>query len=322
MNAIASLPPFDRVTGPRRVENLDLYLVHGPDRCPDSFITLSEALDAKLGVVHETGEVRELEIENLSPDRDLFILAGEVVKGGRQDRTMGMDLVVPARSPRAKVPAFCVERRRWARRGAEDAGSFSGSSTMIAKELLMKVKWEKCQMDVWEAVDAAQNSLSNSLGANVASMASPSSYPLMMEDDRVRSRQALLQQELGAWMESQRDVIGFAFVINGRPSTADVFASSRLARSFSRKLLDAAIVTALVEGDRRRPANDEGPELGADEVSRWLAAALDQRPSEVMDVPPRLRVEQGDYDAPRRTAFFASHDHGHGVCLHRSWTTL
>jgi hypothetical protein len=41
-----------------------------------------------------------------------------------------------------------------------------------------------------------------------------------------------------------------------------------------------------------------------------------------MDVPPRLRVEQGEYAAPRRTAFFASHDHGHGVCLHRSWTTL
>jgi hypothetical protein len=308
MDAIASLPPFDRVTGPRRVENLDPYLVHGPDRCPDSFITLSEALDAKLGVVHETGEVREIEIENLSPDRDLFILAGEVVKGGRQDRTLGMDLVVPARSPRAKVPAFCVERRRWARRGAE--------------ELLMKVKWEKCQMHVWEAVDAAQDSLSNSLGANVTSMASPGSYQLMMEVDCVRSRQALLHQELGAWMESQRDVIGFAFVINGRPSTADLFASSRLARSFSRKLLDAPIVIALVEVDRGRSANDEGPELGADDVSLWLAAALDQRPSDVMDVPPRLRVEQGDYHAPRRTAFFASHDHGHGVCLHRSWTTL
>ena len=63
----------------------------------------------------------ELLIENLLADKDVFIQAGEILRGGRQDRTLGVDFVVPAMS-KLPVPSFCVESGRWHRRGAESDG--------------------------------------------------------------------------------------------------------------------------------------------------------------------------------------------------------
>ncbi len=47
------------------------------------------------------------------------IQAGDVVKGGRQDRTIGVGFVLPAKSGRVPIPSFCVEIGRWHRRAAE-----------------------------------------------------------------------------------------------------------------------------------------------------------------------------------------------------------
>ena len=84
------------------------------------YLVLEEAIDCATALVHETGSVNELLIENAG-DVDLFIQAGDIVKGGRQDRTIGVDFVVPARSGRIPLPVFCVEQARWHRRGEEAA---------------------------------------------------------------------------------------------------------------------------------------------------------------------------------------------------------
>src|SRR5687767_15334674 len=56
-----------RLSGPYEHENLAIFLIHGSDR-PNSrlFTPLPEAMERKLVVVHETGEVNELAIENVS----------------------------------------------------------------------------------------------------------------------------------------------------------------------------------------------------------------------------------------------------------------
>ena len=78
------------VTGPFTHENLSIFLLRGSDALDGSrFIPLDEALEQKCVTVHETGNVGQLEVENLSDSLDLYIQAGDVVKGGRQDRTLG-----------------------------------------------------------------------------------------------------------------------------------------------------------------------------------------------------------------------------------------
>jgi len=67
-----------------------------------------------------------LEIANLSEALDLYVQAGDVVNGGRQDRTLGVDFVLPAKSGRLPVPSFCVASGRW--RETKSAASTGCSS--------------------------------------------------------------------------------------------------------------------------------------------------------------------------------------------------
>src|SRR6185369_15521525 len=79
-------PNLQSVTGPYTHENLTVFLIHGRDLSNGKkYVTLQEALDQKKVIVHETGSVNELSIENVSND-EVYIQSGEIVKGGRQDR--------------------------------------------------------------------------------------------------------------------------------------------------------------------------------------------------------------------------------------------
>src|SRR5262249_50831519 len=96
-------PALDlRVTGPFTHENLTLFFIHGDDQIKGrKLLTLDEALEQKKVVVHETKEVNKLSIENVSDD-EVFVQAGDIVKGGQQDRILAFDMIVPKKS--GKVP--------------------------------------------------------------------------------------------------------------------------------------------------------------------------------------------------------------------------
>ena len=86
-----------RVTGPVTHENLSVYFIHGrstPGKVP---LTLEEALAKHVVEVRETGNVNQLEIENLGND-EVFIQSGDIVKGGQQDRALMVSLVLPPKS--------------------------------------------------------------------------------------------------------------------------------------------------------------------------------------------------------------------------------
>ena len=86
------------LSGPSTHQNLQVFLVHGDTQLERlHYATLSEALEKGLVVVTETGNVQELSIENRSKDLSVFLNAGDIVKGGRQDRTIRDDLILPPR---------------------------------------------------------------------------------------------------------------------------------------------------------------------------------------------------------------------------------
>src|SRR5205085_159523 len=87
-----------RVSAPVSHDNLAVYFILGPDTLDDSkVVTLSEALEKGWAVVHETGNVNTLAVENRSDDHDLFLQNGDMIKGGKQDRIVGTDMLVPAK---------------------------------------------------------------------------------------------------------------------------------------------------------------------------------------------------------------------------------
>src|SRR5258705_5072243 len=132
-----------------------------------TFITLQEALAQKKVIVYETKEVNELAIKNLS-NQDVYVQAGDIVRGGDQDRMISVDFIVPPRSGRMPIAAFCVESGRWSKRGNEEARVFSSSENSVAtKELKLAAKSANSQQAVWENVSVAQQKLSRNVEESV-----------------------------------------------------------------------------------------------------------------------------------------------------------
>lgn len=151
-----------RLSGPYTHDNLSIYLVHGQDRVQKKYLTLAEAIEQRKVVVYETSNVNILQVENLSAE-DVYIQSGEIVKGGKQDRVLKDDIIVPSSSGKLNVSAFCVEHGRWTQRGGESAHAFAASPNAIASpEMKRAVKDKADQGEVWAEVSAAQARLAKS----------------------------------------------------------------------------------------------------------------------------------------------------------------
>lgn len=281
--AAATAPPArpapQRISGPYVYENLDVYLVHGRDRLAGRrLLPLARALEEKMVVVRETGTVSRLTIENLS-DREVYVQAGEIVKGGRQDRVLSTDLVLPPRSGRVDVASLCVESGRWQRRGTEAADRFSSSGSSLAHKDLKYSNYLGLQNGVWENVERVQHKLSSNLSGEVRGAQSASSLQLTLESDRVRKGVLGYVRALVPLVEAHPDAVGYAFAIGGELNSAELYASPALFRELWPKLVRASAVEAVAE--RRDGAAHTPPAIDAVRafLERADEGAVSERPA-------------------------------------------
>jgi hypothetical protein len=133
----ASADTGQRFSGPYVHRNLAIYLVHGRSAPGTVPLTLAEALVKGSVRVIETGVVSELKVENAG-DEEVFIQAGDMVKGGRQDRVLTVSLLLPPRSGEVPIASFCVEPGRWSVRAGEDPTRFaSADDAMPSRRALL-----------------------------------------------------------------------------------------------------------------------------------------------------------------------------------------
>lgn len=274
-----------RLSGPYTHGNLTVFLVHGKDLTNKTFLTLQEALAQKKVRVYETKEVNELAIRNLS-NQDIYVQSGDVVRGGEQDRMISIDFIVPPRSGRMPIAAFCVESGRWNKRGNEAAATFSSSENSVAlKELKLAAKRSNSQQAVWENVKVAQDKLAANVGGSVMATESTSSFELSVEDSKVKETTAAYLNSLSGILRNKTDVIGYVFAINGHVNSADIYASRALFAKLWPKLLKASAVEAIAELNK-----DVEVKPVADETIRTFLADSEQAKAATKDVTARVRV--------------------------------
>ncbi|MEO8573790.1 MAG: DUF6569 family protein [Pyrinomonadaceae bacterium] len=279
--AAAQSRPY-RISAPYSHKNLTIYLVHGKDETSKTnILTLQEAMERKILRVYETSDVNELAVENVSKYFDVFIQSGDIVKGGKQDRILGVSIIIPAHSGRIKIEAFCVESGRWQKRGSEDAGQFSSSNDrIVSKELKLAANGERSQQEVWAKVSEAQEKLSRNLGAPVTGRSSSSSLQLSLENGKVTATADEYVRKLSGLIDGRSDVIGYAFAVNGKINSADVYVSNSLFKKLWPRMLKAAAVEAVLEQDGNalnapaaKPADIKAFMIGADEAPAEERAA-------------------------------------------------
>ncbi|HJU92578.1 MAG TPA: DUF6569 family protein [Pyrinomonadaceae bacterium] len=310
------LSNYSRLSGPYQHENLTIFLVHGPDQ-PDSrmFTPLEEAMARKVVIVHETNDVNELTIENVSKNEEVFVQAGDIVKGGRQDRVLSVDLILPTKSGQVPISAFCVENGRWSRRGVEAVDQFSMTDTMIAtKELKLATRAAPSQAQVWNEVAEAQEKLSAGVTADVRSELSETSLHLALVNERVVLSAESYISKLSSIVEGSNDVIGFAFAINNELNSAEVYSSTALFKRFWPRLLKTAAIEAIAER-----AFDHKKDLVSMTATGEFLTASERGSETVSDVTSRTRMLERDSE---RSVFFETRDMDHGgAWIHRSYLT-
>lgn len=268
-----------RLSAPYTHKNLTIFLIHGKDERPGgNVITLQEAMERRLLIVYETSEVNELEVENVSKTLDVFIQSGDIVKGGKQDRVLAVSIIIPARSGRVKIDAFCVESGRWEKRGGEDVSKFASSNDrIVSKDLKIAANASRSQQEVWAKVAEAQQNLSKNVGGAVASPKSSSSLQLALEDRKVAANIDDYVRELSRITDGKSDVIGYAFAINGKINSADIYVSNALFRKVWLKNLKATATEAVSESKAVRLAAPVKAEAVKDFMEEADRAKADTR---------------------------------------------
>ncbi len=266
-----SAPPDEfAVSAPFTHGNLTVFLLYGPDsERSRPVLGLDEALARKCAVVHETGDVGELTVENTSEEDDLLLLSGDIVKGGRQDRVLQATMILPPKSGKVPVRSFCVEQSRWSKRGGEADTHFAENLAQIGgKELKKAVQLAGSQGEVWENVAVQQAALSRNVGTTVNSPASPTSLQLALENDKVQAEVAKYRDTILRKVGTPNGVIGFVTVVNGKVTGAEAFASHALFEKAWAKAVNAAAVEAVAEKTDRPFAG-----MTTDAVRGFLARA-------------------------------------------------
>ena len=276
------------LSGPFVHDNLAVYFIHGTSAPGAVPLTLEEALAKGAVRVFETGEVNELKIENTGSEA-VFIQSGDIVKGGRQDRVVMSSFVLPSKSGEMSLAAFCVEHGRWSARGAEDPTTFASAAEAVpSREAKLAMSAPRAAMSalggedrgdgndiyarqaqVWNSVSATQSKLSRSVHADVASPESATSLQLSLENDKLKElRNAYVSALQNAGMNGD-DIVGYAFAINGKLNSTDVYASNGLFRKMWLKKLQSAATEAI--GERNDEKGASPPE--ADAVTAFLDKA-------------------------------------------------
>jgi hypothetical protein len=309
----AKAPDGFRVSDPIVHENLAIYFIHGKSEAGKVPLTLEEAMAKGFVRVRETSNVNQLEIENLGTE-EVFVQSGDIVKGGKQDRSLMVSLVLPPKSGSVPIASFCVEEGRWSPRGREDARNFSTASAAVPSremKLAMKAPMPAApaadpvvrggatsyaaetglrQQQVWEGVRRTQAKLTDRLGASVRSVQSASSLQLALESERLIAAQQGYIDALRAAGEKGDDIVGFVFAINGQLNSADVYPSNGLFRKMWTKLLTASAIEAI--GHKDEP-NVVPP--SADAVMAFIAAAETGKASEkALNAGVKLETRDSD----------------------------
>jgi hypothetical protein len=207
---LARVLPGVRVGNRRQHDALSVFWLHGAAGAPLDLLTLEDALTRRLLVVTEGAQARvpEILVENVAGSH-VLLLAGEILVGGKQNRVLTEDILLPPKSGPRAIGVYCVEQGRW--EGGRTA--FRAGGTLAAPGLRSRLMAKTDQRRVWEEV-ARQSQL--------AQTSSPTaSYQAIYDSPEVQKRLGEVEQAMGA--RPVADALGAAVFVGPKLSGIDLF---------------------------------------------------------------------------------------------------
>jgi hypothetical protein len=206
-------------------------------------------------------------------DKPLYLMPGEVIVGGYQDRTIAKETILAAKGNPVPVDVYCVEHGRWGGRDVassiamqavlypvsatgddgvgysrieQDAaaarkGKFVATAGTLDKESRLAAQSGKGQTEVWGKVALA----------NAASRVRPDSgaFTANFVDEDVLKQIQPYRDALADLIAEHERIVGVAVAINGHVEAVDVFESTPLFQKVWPRLLKGYALDALHAAD-------------------------------------------------------------------------
>ncbi len=288
-----------RLLDPVAYENITIFpVVSSSSQDTSPFLTLDEGLSSGEVIVSEQGaaglartrdrrppavpqyssgaSVNQLVLINRSK-RPLLLLAGELVSGGKQDRIIGKDRIVPVGSEPLPLDVFCVEHGRW----TGTSSQFIASKTIVHPSVREQAAVAQNQNEVWGAVRSGTSARPKAapsgvaglpaapppaalsaevIGDTIATAAPTQSYARIYEQSRAGASVDTFVEELRRrfdratlGLKGER-VVGVVVAYGGDVAWSDIFASGELFEHYWSKLLRSYAVEALARPTYRETA--------------------------------------------------------------------
>jgi hypothetical protein len=280
------------IAEPIRCKNLTVFpVLSTKPKNEDLYITLEEGLKSHKVKVYEVGaktaqkpggqnakpnaaqspddsededDVNHLMVTNRAA-KPLYLMAGEIIFGGKQDRCVGEECVIPADGKPVKIEVYCVESDRWS-----DGETFAGKAGNLGKNGRATVQEGKGQEDVWKSVRES-NAAS---GVHPATNAFTANYT----DPKILKKIQSYAKEIEKPVAEHRQVVGAIVAVNNKIEVVDVFGSTPLFRKVWPKLLNGYALDAAVAASEKIKKGTEPPTLKSAE--KFLREAMESQVQE------------------------------------------
>jgi hypothetical protein len=248
-------------------------------------VVVTEAGQARGLIRHRPGEpaiihpIRDAEVNRLvlvnNSKRPLLLLAGEIVTGGKQDRVIGKDRIVPAESDPIDLGVFCVEPGRWvaANEKYEFSGGRASGAVFASPGVRGSAMAAKNQQQVWDNVGKSKQALAAAVPAPAAAeVNSTTSYARVMDNKEVQAKVDAVAEPVQRNYESvirqlrDKNAVGVVVAVNGEIVWADIFASTQLLQKYWPKLARSYATEAVVTRGKGGEASSKGAQKFLDNL--------------------------------------------------------
>ncbi len=225
------------IGNPIKYKNLTIFplsLSKGRDK--KSIISLDEAFKKNYIEIMEksSGDVNKVILVNTSKYY-IFILAGEVITGCKQDRMVSEDCLIPPHSGKIYLSVYCTEHGRWSAKSQK----FGTGGIVINPGMREAAKASKSQSEVWDKVEEKRAQLGAAASPTAAYMDIVKDKSVMKEIKPYVDKFSNIP-DTGGW-----NSVGVVAAVGDEIIVVDLFTNHKLFKKLWKKLIKSYAMDAV-----------------------------------------------------------------------------
>lgn len=183
--------------------------------------------------------INELLITNVSEDT-LYLMAGEVIRGGKQDRVVANDMLILPKAEKVALPVFCVEKGRWNYK--KDAMQpFNEYFHVSSMQIRQAVQQSENQELIWKVIDK--------INRKNQVVSKTQAYTELAQSGVFRTQFMNYFNYFKGIFAEKKAVIGLVVVSGNEILGCDLFATPHLFEQQYNSLLYSYCTEAITSGD-------------------------------------------------------------------------